>query len=251
MNEKIALIGTRGDDASYTIYNYSISLDSSRERYYLVDGRLPLLTDTEDIVDPKYGVMIFLSRHASEKKINSITVHSVGNFSRADLGGVEREICPSSPEIQTAMLRKMRESYDGDKYQVTFEATHHGPLTRRPIIFAEIGTEPENWHDPVALDVLYRGVMNYDEKDYGNYVAAGGGHYAPKFSSYIMDNRVNIGHIISKYRLEEITEREIVMAVERTPKCRGFIIDKKGTKSEGYGRIKTVADERSLEIINI
>ncbi|MGP6207261.1 D-aminoacyl-tRNA deacylase [Cuniculiplasma sp. SKW3] len=251
MKEKIAFIGTKSDDASYTIYNYFLSRDTQKERYYLVDGRLPLLADTESIVDPKYDIIVFLSRHSSEKKVNSLTVHPVGNFSRADLGGREGEICPSSPEIQTAMLRKMIELYKGEKYQVTFEATHHGPLTQRPIIFAEIGTEPENWHDPEALAILYGGVTQFETHNYNNYVAAGGGHYAPKFSSYVVDNRVNIGHIISKYRLEEITEREVEMAVEKTPKCKGFIVDKKGTKSDGYAKIKNVAAEKDLEIINI
>ncbi len=251
MNEKTAFIGTKGDDASYTIYNYFLSRDDQKERYYLVEGRLPLLTDTENIVDHKYHIIVFLSRHSSERKVNSITVHPVGNFSSADLGGKERELCPSAPEIQTAMLRKMIEVYRGEKYQVTFEATHHGPLTERPIIFAEIGTEPENWHDPDALNTLYRGVTEYEAHEYSNYVAAGGGHYAPKFSSYIVENKVNIGHIISKYRLEEISEREIEMAIEKTPKCKGFIVDKKGTKSDGYSKIKKVSSEKGLEIINI
>ncbi len=251
MTENIAFIGTTADDASITIYSYFRERDQNKERYFLADRRLPLLDDVEEIVDKKYDIIVFLSRHSSEKKVNSITVHPVGNFSRADLGGKEGEICPSSPELQTAMLRRMISAYHGEKYAVTFEATHHGPLTERPIIFAEIGTEEENWKDPVALDVLYKGATEYKKESYPNYVAVGGGHYAPKFSSYIVENKVNVGHIISKYRLQEIGEREINMAVERTENCRGFIVDKKGTKSEGYNIVKKVSEERGLEIINI
>ncbi len=244
-------IATKSDEASFSIYNYFISNGPDLGKYILTEGRLPMLEFPEKLINNEDKVIIFLSRHSSKAKVNSITVHPVGNFSTNDIGGRERNIARSAPEIQTAILRKMSEVYSGEKYQVTFEATHHGPESGNRLIFAEIGTEPENWKDSEALRTLFLGVRDASPKNYPNYVGAGGGHYAPKFSSYVLKENVNVGHIISKFRMDEIGKDEVLMAVEKTEKCKGFLVDKKGIKSAGMGMIREVADQLGLEIITI
>jgi D-aminoacyl-tRNA deacylase len=244
-------IATKSDEASLSIYNYFISNGPDLGKYILTEGRLPMLEFPEKLINNEDKVIIFLSRHSSKAKVNSITVHPVGNFSTNDIGGRERNIARSAPEIQTAILRKMSEVYSGEKYQVTFEATHHGPESGNRLIFAEIGTEPENWKDSEALRTLFLGVRDASPKNYPNYVGAGGGHYAPKFSSYVLKENVNVGHIISKFRMDEIGKDEVLMAVEKTEKCKGFLVDKKGIKSAGMGMIREVADQLGLEIITI
>ncbi len=240
---------TTADDASYTIYNYFKVNGPDLGPYVLSDKRLPLLEFPEKLVEEDDRVLIFLSRHSSKAKINSITVHPVGNFSTNDLGGKAKTISRSAPEIQTAILRKMNEVYSGDLYHITFEATHHGPESGRRIIFAEIGTEAESWNDPEALNTLFMGIRDAKPENFPNFVGAGGGHYAPKFSSYVLTENVNVGHIISKFRMDEITETEVKMAVEKTEGCRGFIVDKKGIKSAGLAMVRNVADQLGLEII--
>ena len=47
--------------------------------------------------------------------------------------------------------------------------------------------------------------------------------------------------------LDSITEEMIVQAVEKTPGCKGFLMDKKGTKAPARDLIKKVADLRELE----
>lgn len=244
-------IATKSDDASFSIYNYFVSNGPELGEYILTEGRLPLLEFPEKLIDNEDRVIIFLSRHSSKAKVNSITVHPVGNFSTNDIGGRERNIARCAPEIQTAILRKMCDVYSGEKYQVTFESTHHGPESNNRLIFAEIGTEPENWKDVDALRTLFLGVRDATPKNYPNYVGAGGGHYAPKFSSYVLKENVNVGHIISKFRMDEIGKDEILMAVEKTDKCKGFLVDKKGIKSAGMTMIREVADQLGLEVITI
>ncbi len=251
MNYDPVFIATKTDEASFSIYNYFISNGPELGKYILTDGRLPLLEFPERLIGNDDKVLVFLSRHSSTAKVDSITVHPVGNFSGNDIGGRERNISRSAPEIQTAILRKMNEVYSGGKYQVTFEATHHGPESNNRIIFAEIGTTPENWTDNEALRTLFLGVRDAIPANYPNFVGAGGGHYAPKFSSYVLKENINIGHVISKFRMDEISNDEIKMAVEKTEKCRGFVVDKKGIKSAGMSMVREVADQLSLEVITI
>ncbi len=253
MKYNAEFISTTSDDASKSIQNYFSARDPElRERYHIVESRLPLLEFPEKIFgfSPE-TLIIFLSRHSSKAKVNSITVHPVGNFSSNDVGGVQRDIAISCPEIQSSVLRKMNETYHGDRYQITFQATHHGPQSNNPIIFAEIGTEEENWKDPVALETLFVGVTEAVPQNFGNFVGVGGGHYAPKISSYAIKNEINIGHIISKFRMDEIGKEEIEMSIRKTPECKGFVVDKKGVKSKGMGEVKEIADRLGLEVIII
>ena len=73
----------------------------------------------------------------------------------------------------------------------------------------------------------------------------------PKITEYFLKNDINLGHMIPKYALDSITEEMIVQAVEKTPGCKGFLMDKKGTKAPARDLIKKVADLRELEIISI
>ena len=45
---------------------------------------------------------------------------------------------------------------------------------------------------PFPADLMARAIMEGVEKDYGNYVGVGGGHYAPKLSSYFFSNDINM-----------------------------------------------------------
>jgi D-aminoacyl-tRNA deacylase len=57
--------------------------------------------------------------------------------------------------------------------------------------------------------------------------------------------------MISKHSLSEITGAMILQAVEKTPRCAGFLIDRKGVKSRQKELINHICDERSLEKIII
>ncbi len=253
MNFEAVFLSSTTDEASLSIQKYfDKHAPDLSVLYNRTEKRLPFQEFPEKYIGVPANVpIICLSRHSSKASINSITVHPVGNFTTNDIGGKEKDIAISSPEIQTAILRKMTEIYNGDRYNITFEATHHGPQSGNPLIFAEIGTEEQNWKDERALNVLFRGITEAIPSNGGNFVAAGGGHYAPKFSSYVLNNDINIGHIISKFRMAEIGEEEIEMAVQKTPDCKGFIVDKKGVRASGMNMIKNISETHNLEIITV
>ena len=203
---------------------------------------LPLRPNIKDI--------IFLSKHSSSADIKSITVHPTGNFSSADLGGLPGKLSESDPEKMSSALRAMKESYSGEYFSVTFEATHHGPLLTIPNYYIEIGTSEREWTRGDALDLIMEGVFT-ESNNFDNFVGIGGGHYMPKITEYFYRNSLNMGHMISKHSLEGITEELLKQSVMKTRNCKGFIMDNKGTKSVAKSMVEKVADELSLEIIKI
>lgn len=250
--EKILFIGSKIDEASSTIFNYFKNNRMENFEFFEMDQRPIFFDYPENKIDKKAYNIVILSRHSSEAKINSITVHPVGNFSSADLGGLPGELAPSNPELQTSVLRNIINEYNGNRYEITFEATHHGPRSDVPLLFAEIGTGPENWNDPEALEALLGGFKNITRKNTENYIGAGGGHYATKFTRYIMENEnAAVGHIISKFRLQEISQDKIIQAFNKTEKCKGILVDKKGTNSDGFKKIAMAADTIGTEVIKI
>ncbi len=195
--------------------------------------------------------IIFLSRHSSKADIKSLTVHPTGNFNGALLGGREKKLSVSDPGKMTSTLRAMNEFYKGTTFSVTFEATHHGPLLDIPNFFIEIGTTEQQWTDMDALDTVIHSIMEPNGMAYPAFVGAGGGHYMPKVTRYAIENEVDIGHMISKHSLEGITESMLQQSLEKTPDCKGFILDRKGVKSEPKQLILNMADQLGLEIITV
>ncbi|MEM0140369.1 MAG: D-aminoacyl-tRNA deacylase, partial [Ferroplasma sp.] len=98
-------------------------------------------------------------------------------------------------------------------------------------------------------ELMARAVIEHKNENYKNYVAVGGGHYAPKISSYFFENKINIGHIIAKYVHDFISYNEIESAVNKTENCAGFFMDSHGTKGRVKDMINKIADEKNLEII--
>lgn len=195
--------------------------------------------------------VIFLSKHSSRADIKSLTVHPTGNFNEAKLGGREGKLSISDPGKMSSTLRLMNEIYGGDIFSVTYEATHHGPLMEIPNFFIEIGTTKDQWENREALETVVNGLMNSKESNPQSFVGVGGGHYMPKITKYSIENSVDVGHMIPKHALEYITESMIEQSVEKTPNCKGFIMDRKGVKSNAKQIIREYADISGMEIVVI
>ena len=195
--------------------------------------------------------VIFLSKHSSQANVKSLTVHPIGNFRKAELGGLDNAIVPSDPVGMGSSLRYIKTNYSGDYFEITFEATHHGPYMEKPAYFIEIGTSEKEWKQPGIADLMVKSIIEGEKKDFGNFVGVGGGHYAPKLSSYFFENQINIGHIIPKYVHGIISEFEVENAVKKTPKCKGFLMDAHGTKGRVKDMIARIADTYSLEVLKI
>lgn len=261
------IVASKADRASMSMEKYIMErvpfreYDGEKDLYQYKDYRLKLiekshlnfdlLPASQNGVTPDITDITFLSSHSSSAEVKSLTAHPTGNFGEAILGGREKSLSVSSPQKMTTAFRKLAQSYDGEGFEITLESTHHGPFISIPNYYIEIGTTEEEWSDTSALEAVKEAVFTEPEKSQGSFVGVGGGHYMPKISRYVLENSVSVGHLISKHDQDTITKEQVEEALEKTPGCRGFIMDKKGCRGPVRALIRELSDERGMEIIKL
>lgn len=265
-NEKVKLVlESAQDPASVSISAFlqeKLSFSPTDNPNILKAGEIYLLkTDKKHLyfdnideeiskLDLNIETLIFLSKHSSQAKINSLTVHPTGNFSEASLGGTPGQLSFADPGNMSSALRIMKQ-FPVNDFSITFEATHHGPLTMTPSFFIEIGTEPKDWENRDALNTVTQAVIKCRDNGEGGFIGIGGGHYSPKITDYVLQNSINVGHIIPKHNHENLNPSILKQAAERTRSFRGIVMDKKGTRGPVREIVKKFADEISCELIVI
>ncbi|MDS0256152.1 D-tyrosyl-tRNA(Tyr) deacylase [Thermoplasmatales archaeon AK] len=230
------------------IYRYNgFLLEKIPGRHLYFDSAQSACLNGEDRID---GV-VFLSKHSSEAKIKSLTVHPTGNFGDAALGGKERNLSVSYPPLMTQVLRRLWEFHSEQEINITFEATHHGPLLLTPNFFLEIGTTPMEWENREILEMVCSSLITAKPGKGRNFIGIGGGHYMPKITDYVLGSDINIGHMISKHAAAFLDEELFTQALEKTPQCSGVVADWKGIKSATREIVKAVTDKTGIELIKI
>ena len=190
--------------------------------------------DAEDI-DKKIqaDLFIFATKHESKSGIPSLSVHSLGNWGKAELGGKDSElcICPAS-YLKEALI--FLEKNNTINYDIVQECTHHGPYIEKPCFFIEIGSVEEQWKNKEAGNMIAKTIMYLLEnppKEHRTAVGLGGLHTTPNFKKIILNSDIAIGHVCPKYNLENLNEDNLKQAIERTlPKSSLIILDWKGLK---------------------
>lgn len=212
----------------------------------VADGFLMVQVDRihldEDHIDGRVGselgksisTTIFASRHKSESKIPTLTVHPVGNFSKAEFGGVDGTLSPASPQLMTEALRTLaRNAYDLD-FKVSFETTHHGPLTDGPAFYIEIGSYDELWTRRDAAVAIAKTILETERVDHPVVICVGGGHYAPRFTDVALSRKVAVGHMAANYALDSLDERIILQMAERSANAKRVYFHRKSMPKPVY-----------------
>ncbi len=169
-------------------------------------------------------------------KIPTLTCHTPGNFGKAEYGGVDGQVSPSNPIFQKIVLNeilKLSKNID-ISFEVSLEATHHGPLTGLPTTFIEIGSDKTYWGIKEAGEVIASAIYNslsYDQNKTPFRVAAGigGGHYCPKFTEIMINTDIAIGHVIAKYNTP-VNESILSELLLKSTDIDLIILDWKGIK---------------------
>ena len=236
------IIASHQDLAGVNIAHHLVELfdfeQTKKDQYLYKDCILALIEKDSvyaEFVEKEFDdvdFVVFASRHSSEAGVPSLTVHTPGNFASADFGGVSGEICFSNPVAQKLGLKELqtqKEELDLD-FEVSMEATHHGPLTGKPTMFIEIGSQKEQWTNEkagAAVAVSLMKALEYKEYTFPKAVGIGGGHYCQKHTLVMLYREHAIGHVLAKY--VPITEDNVRKAVDRNSGCDAFILDWKGT----------------------
>ena len=165
---------------------------------------------------------IFLSRHSAESGIASVTAHTAGNFSTdTKLGGAERELARADPSLLKNYLIALWRHRDEVKgYEITMEATHHGPTSlEKPVLFVELGSSEKHWRDKKAASVVGKALMeSLRDKVIWSKAAIGfgGTHYPEKFTKLQIEGDMAFAFVAPKYALEHIDAKMVGQMIQHS-----------------------------------
>lgn len=224
--------------------------------FYLVDKEI-IYTENLDLEKiSKYDFIIFASKHKSEKNMKAITIHTVGNWREAKFGGERGKASKTSAVFIKQLFENLHSNCEksGIKgYDITMEATHHGPLIEKPCVFVEIGSTETEYSDRrvgfVVAKTILETMEKFRENPYNEIaLALGGGHYCANFNKIQKESNVAISHIIPSYAVP-ITEEMIKEAIEKTEEELDFVlIDWKGIESpEEKQKIVGILDKNYIQ----
>ena len=217
---------------------------------------------SEDINEKNYpelkniDFLVFACTHKSKKGEPSLCLHSAGNWRSAELGGQDGKACPTSSYVLKYLFQKLHENVENnqkvkEKYNITLEATHHGPLIDIPSCFIELGSLENEWKDEKAARVLAESIISLqDFKKQDNWIpciAIGGTHYCSNFNKIQLNSKYAISHIIPKYSFP-ITETIIKEAEMKTIETiKEVLIDWKSCNSEERNNLLNILNKFGLK----
>mgnify|MGYP001601777013 CR=1 FL=1 len=190
-------------------------------------------------------IFIFATTHRAASGKPSLTVHAIGNWDTADLGGQKKKLVPAPASLMKDLFLALKRRHKGD---VTIEATHHGPFLKKPVCFIEIGSSEKEWNDKRLGRIIAETLAHVvgKEKKYKTIALLGGGHYSPEANKILERTEYAIGHICPKYKLAALDENTLLQMYERNlEKIDFFVLDWKGMGAEKE-RVLTLLEKLHL-----
>ena len=193
--------------------------------------------------------VIVLSRHRSAAGTKSLTAHHLGNFGKAELGGVEAKLAGVAPRITTNFVRgfaQKKEKLKLDDFTICFEVTHHGPLTDKHVSYIELGSSEKEWENIDYARIVAENVIDSTMRKNNDkiVIGIGGGHYAPDFTKLSLRQPFSFGHICPKYALEFLNEDLLNQMIEKSS-AELIVLDWKGLK-ENKERVVALCEKSGL-----
>src|SRR3989344_7358000 len=253
--QKIAIIASSKDPAGINIRNNLLELFDFRKlndefddnevyefkeindkiiKLYLTDNDLIFSENIDGQIDADF--FIFASKHRSKENTQAFTVHGIGNWNSTEMGGSERKLCPSSAVLMKNIFLALNENAKHTNYQITMEATHHGPYVEKPAVFVEIGSTEKEWKDKTNGEIIAKTIMNSlqnENKDYKIAIGIGGTHYCANFNKIMLKSDVAFSYVCPKYALQNLNEDSIQQSLQKTVEKVDFaVLDWKGMGAE-------------------
>ncbi len=199
----------------------------------LIDNELIYSDNIDKDIDADF--IIFASKHRSEKEVKTLSIHTIGNFKKAEFGGKSEILCPSSALIFKhffRILNRIKQKYDLN-YEVSMEATHHGPYVETPSIFIEIGSTETEWKDAEAgeliAEAIIEAIKSFDKNEKCKIAfGVGGKHYCNNFNEIQLNSDYALSFIMPEYSLP-LTEKNLNELITKTKeKTEYVLVDWKG-----------------------
>lgn len=262
---KFAIISSKQDIASVTIKNSLLEMfdfEETEESFegnkvfklkdkdvflYTTDTRPVFCEDIDKKIDADF--FLFITKHQSTSGIASLSVHSIGNWGKAELGGRDKQLCIAPALYLREAMLKLEELGENIHYEIIQEVTHHGPYLEKPVMFIEIGSSEEEWKNKEAGDIIAKVsiyILTKEPEKSKTVFGIGGLHHTPNFKK-IYKKGIALAHVCPKYNLHNLDEEMIKQALERTIEKIDFILlDWKGLSQE-KNRIIEILDKLKLE----
>lgn len=199
----------------------------------------------------KEKTIIVLSKHASAAGKKSLTVHSLGNFSKAEYGGEEKKLCPTNPSICASYLKaldKKKTENKLDDFVVCLEVTHHGPYVEKEVVFIELGSSISEWTNSSLAKLVAQVVIESTNTTHEGkkFIGLGGIHYASEFTKLVLRENYLPGHLCPAYALANIDENMLSQMIQKSGASE-IVLDWKGLKQEKQ-RIISLCEKTGLPI---
>lgn len=256
----LSLLVSRKDIAGMNIQQY---LNESMQKKVLLLENDSIYSDEEIIRHiTNDSSIIFLSRHSARSLRPSFTVHPIGNFGQAEFGGKGANLIKCNSFLLKRLLLNINQlTYSENytlsyEYEISVEATHHGPFSKHPIAFIEVGSSETQWKDLEACRLIADAINSIEFKDLSqserwiSSIGFGGNHYASKFTKLILETEHALGHICPKYAISFLNKNlvsQMIMNTTPTPKIAFF--DKKSMKRKQ--EIREILAGFDIEVIQI
>ena len=260
---EIAVIATRTDPASKNIAERLMELVSwvdedglyhrfGNYRLVVLNEKLITLQGIEEWLN-RMGLspelIVFASRHQAKDGTPRLCGHFSGNSGEAVMGGTSRELAVAAPGALKSFISKLaRGSPEG--FEVTVEATHHGPTDLTvPSFFAEIGSTEAEWSNPEAGVAVAKSILDIEDLNPPAFLGFGGGHYVNRQNRLLIDTKISFAHLFSNYQAEDLDRSMIEQAVRKS-RAVGAYLDRKSLRSAEKRRISEALDEIGIEMLN-
>jgi len=249
---KIALIESKQDEASVNLAN--IFRENHGKKLILGSKILRLYSFNElhlgmNNLDLDADLYVFLSKHASKAGIDSLTVHSIGNFGENKFGGFKNKIVKTSSFWMKTYFQNLKaRNLD---IEVAMEATHHGPYVEKSSMFVEIGSGKKAWKNKKYAELIIETLIKtfkQDEKKIIPVFCIGGTHYCSSFLKIQDTTKYAISHVCPKYGLESLNNELIKEVLEKSGSKVIIALDWDGLGREKQ-RVLSLLDKMNLEFV--
>ncbi len=209
-------------------------------------------------LDIEPDMIIVASRHRSQSKLRTLTVHPLGNFTSADFGGKPGTLAKTAPRKMTqAFLTLSRKASDLD-FHISFEATHHGPYIDTPTFFIEIGSDETAWPEKPPARAIAETIMSIaikpgqslETEDDIIAIGIGGGHYMPRMSEVAMTHQISFGHMVPGYATDALDNDMLVQLMKQVPDVEGVYFHRKALSKPRLRELKAMCEELGLKVLS-
>lgn len=203
----------------------------------------------------QYDSYVFLSKHASESGTLALTCHSTGNFSEAQFGGFPRQIAIPHPHLQKSYMKHLwTKRNDFSKFEITIEATHHGPTAlTKPTLFIEIGTTQKEWNDKKLCENVAKIIVDEVCKEPEKHKVAicfGGTHYPKKFNKELIEGEFALGTVIPKHALDNLDDVLFSHILDRNKEAKYALVDWRGL-GKNKQKVINLIQATNMEMIKV